>query len=314
MRRNEGKIFVSTTTAELEDDPPSFAADCSASITAIAPWFGSKRTLAPAIVEELGPHRKYDEVFCGSCAVLLAKKPSSFETVNDLHGELINLARCLKDESLSVVLYARLSRTLMHEGLFHEAAERWRERGNVPATDEPDLDRAEDYMLCAWFGRNGVAGTSSYNQGFCVRYTKNGGHAGKRWTSAVDSIPDWHDRLKAVTILNRDGFELLERLEDAEGCAIYCDPPYLVKGAKYVHDFASEDHDRLAKLVSRFKRTRVVVSYYDHERLADLYPGWRKRRIDVTKAMVNQGMRDKSGATKVTEVLLVNDKDTRLFQ
>lgn len=314
MRRNEGTISVSTETAELEDDPPSFAADCSpAAITAIAPWFGSKRTLAPIIVEELGPHRKYDEVFCGSCSVLLAKPPASFETVNDLHGELINLARCLKDDGLAVALYARLSRTLMHEDLFHEAAARWRDRGNVPAGEEPDIDRAEDYMLCCWFGRNGVAGTSSYNQGFCVRYTKNGGHAGKRWTSAVESIPAWHDRLKAVTILNRDGFELLERLEDSEGCAIYCDPPYLVKGAKYVHDFESEDHERLAKLCGRFKRTRVVVSYYEHERLADLYPGWRKRQIDVTKALVNQGMRDQKGPTKATEVLLVNERSRGLF-
>lgn len=42
-------------------------------ITAIAPWFGSKRTLAPRIVAELGSHRAYWEPFCGSMAVLLAK-------------------------------------------------------------------------------------------------------------------------------------------------------------------------------------------------------------------------------------------------
>jgi DNA adenine methylase len=282
-------------------------------ITAIAPWFGSKRNLAPAIVEELGKHTKYDEPFCGSCAIILAKPMASFETVNDLHGDLINLARVLKNETLAVELYGRLSRTLMHEGLFREAAERIRERGNVTAGAEPNVDRADDYMLYAWLGRNGVAGTASYNQGFCVRYTKNGGPAGKRWTSAVESIPAWHQRLRGVTVLNRDGFEILERLEDSEGCAIYCDPPYLVKGAKYVHDFTSDDHDRLAKLLSRFKKTRVVVSYYEHPRLADLYPGWRKRSIEVTKALVNQAMRDHSGATKVTEVLLVNDFSKRLF-
>lgn len=35
-------------------------------ISAIAPWFGSKRTLAPRIVEVLGEHRAYWEPFCGS--------------------------------------------------------------------------------------------------------------------------------------------------------------------------------------------------------------------------------------------------------
>ncbi len=50
-------------------------------ITAIAPWFGSKRTLAPEIVRRLGLHRAYCEPFCGSMAVLLAKPPCSFELV-----------------------------------------------------------------------------------------------------------------------------------------------------------------------------------------------------------------------------------------
>lgn len=275
-------------------------------ISALSPWFGSKRNLAPEIVRELGPHTKYDEPFCGSCAVLLAKQPATCETVNDLHGDLINLARCVKDEDTAIALYADLSRLLMHETGFHEAAERWRNRGNQPAGPTPDLERAADYMVCSWFGRNGVAGTQSYNQGFCVRYTKNGGHAAKRWQSAVESIPDWHWRLRNVTILNRNGFELLERLQDEKGCAIYCDPPYLVKGAKYVHDFESADHERLAKLLARFKKTRVVVSYYDHPLLDSLYAGWTKRHLKATKALVNQGARDKGGAVEAPEVLLIN--------
>lgn len=45
-------------------------------ITALAPWYGSKRTLAPRIVEQLGEHRAYWEPFCGSCAVLFAKPVS----------------------------------------------------------------------------------------------------------------------------------------------------------------------------------------------------------------------------------------------
>lgn len=278
-------------------------------IRAIAPWFGSKRTLAPEIVKELGSHRKYDEPFCGSCAVLLAKPVATCETVNDLNGDLINLARVLADEDDAVALYSKLSRLLLHEDLFREAAERWRNFGRQPASSQPDIQRATDYMVCSWFGRNGVAGTQSYNQGFCVRYTKNGGHAATRWNSAVESIPAWHSRLRNVTILNRNGFEILERLEDGEGCAVYCDPPYLVKGAKYIHDFEEADHKRLADLLGRFHRTRVVVSYYDHPLLAELYPAdrWRKRAIEVSKSLVNQGLRNKQGGTKAQEVLLVND-------
>jgi DNA adenine methylase len=42
-------------------------------ITALVPWFGSKRTLAPEIVLELGPHRWYGEPFLGSGAVLIRR-------------------------------------------------------------------------------------------------------------------------------------------------------------------------------------------------------------------------------------------------
>ena len=275
-------------------------------IKAIAPWFGSKRTLGPRIAEALGKHRAYWDVFCGSLAALFAKEPCTMETVNDLHGDLINLCRIVQDEQLAVELYSRLSKLVMHEDLFTEAAVRFRERGHVPA-GEMDLDRATDFMTCSWIGRNGVAGTQSYNQGFSVRYTKNGGHAAKRWHSAVESIPAWHERLRHVTILNRNAFQLLKKIEDADGVAIYCDPPYLVKGAKYVYDFEDEHHAELAELLNRFKRTRVVVSYYEHPRLQELYPNWTKETIEVTKSLVNQGMRDSKGPTKAQEVLLINE-------
>lgn len=277
-------------------------------IKAIAPWFGGKRNLAPKIVELLGPHRVYWELFCGSMAVLMAKPPCVMETVNDLHGDLINLARVLQKEGTAVELYSRLSRTLMHEQLFCEAAERYRVRGYLAGSIEPDIDRACDYMLCSWIGRNGCAGTVSYNQGFCVRYTANGGHAAKRFRSVIESIPAWHYRLANVTILCRDAFELLERIDDHAGTAIYIDPPYIEKGAKYIYDFEEADHQRLAEILKRFVRARVVVSYYDHPKLDELYAGWQQVKVTVTKSLDNQNRRDKENKGKqVVEVLLINE-------
>jgi len=276
-------------------------------IKALAPWFGGKRNLAPWIVETLGPHKVYWEPFCGSMAVLMVKPQCQMETVNDLHGDLINLAKVVQDSSLGPKLYRRLRQTLMHEQLFREAAERYKGRTYHKPVDEPDLDRAYDYFLCAWLGRNGVAGTHSYNQGFCVRYTSNGGDAAKRFDSVTMSIPAWRRRLAKVTILQRDAFEILEKIEDRRGTAIYVDPPYLVKGAKYIHDFAAGDHERLAKLLNRFEQTRVVVSYYADPRLAELYPGWTQHTRRVSKALANQGSRGAKNI-KADEVLLVNER------
>lgn len=290
-------------------------------IRALAPWFGSKRTLAPKIIRELGEHRVYWEPFCGSMAVLLNKPPSVMETANDLHGELINLAWVVKDDDLAPRLFERMSRTMMHEDVMHEAAERYRARGDAPAGEGPDLDRAGDYLLCAWLGRNGVAGTQSYNQGFCVRYTANGGHAAKRFSSMVESIPAWWHRLRNVTILNRNARDLLANIDDAPKTAIYLDPPYVEKGASYVHDFNREDdaalfggdpnrpmtHRELAELLCRFKSARVVVSYYDHPAVRKLYRGWSFIDCTMTKSLVNQGMRARGGkAAEAPEVLILN--------
>ena len=277
-------------------------------LSAIAPWFGSKRTLAPRIVEALGPHTAYWEPFCGSLAVLLAKPIATMETVNDLHGDLINLARVLQSENLARQLYEELKRTLMHEKLFCEAARRCLDRGRTPAADEPELQRAVDFMICSWFGRNGVAGTESYNQGFCVRYTKNGGHAATRWVSAVESIPEWHERLRGITILYRDGLDLIDKIEDNHGVVVYCDPPYVVKGAKYVYDFYEVHHRRLAEALSRFKKTRCVVSYYENSLVNKLYESWTKISCPVAKSLSNQRMRGQRGErTMAPEVLFIND-------
>lgn len=274
-------------------------------IACVAPWFGSKRNLAPDIVFALGKHRVYWEPFAGSMAVLFAKEPCLMETVNDLHGDLINLARVLRREETAVELYGRAARFVFHEGLFVEAKDKLATYGDT-APDDSDVDRAEAFLAASWFGRNGVAGTKSATSSFAVRYTASGGQPAKRWSSVVDSIPDWHHRLRNVTVLNRDAFEVVERIRDEAGTSIYFDPPYLVKGASYKHDFESDDHKRLAELANRFKESIVVVSYYDHPALADLYPGWGKIEIQVTKSIANQSKRDDGGATKATEVLLIN--------
>lgn len=270
-------------------------------ITALAPWFGAKRTIAERIVAEIGNHRAYWEPFCGSMAVLLAKPKVSFENANDLHGDLVNLARVVQDETLCIALYRKLIRFIPCEDLFRESLGLIR---SCPVDICP-VDRAYHYFVASWTGMNGVAGTASTNTNFARRFSPTGGAPATRIRSAIESIPEWHERLRSVMILRGDAFDLISKIADEPSTVIYCDPPYLEKGAKYVHDFSDPDHDRLASALARFKRTRVIVSYYEHERLATLYPGWRKSVIEVSKSLVNSGQRTK-GAVKAREVLLMN--------
>lgn len=270
-------------------------------IKALVPWFGSKRMLAPRIVQMLGKHSVYWEPFCGSMAVLLVKPTCQNESVNDLHRDLYNLACVIQDRDLCLQLYKRLHHLLMHEDKLAEAREK------AKLTFEPGLERAYWYFLYSWIGRNGNAGITDHNQHFCRRFTSRGGSPSVRLNSVIQSIPAWRRRLKRVCILNTDAFEILERIEDEPGLAMYVDPPYISIRDKYKHHFDTEDHERLADLLNRrFKKGRIVLSYYGHPKLTELYPDWDREEILVTKALANAvpGKR----RAKAKEVLLCNQK------
>lgn len=276
-----------------------------AKMRAIVPGFGAKRKLVGQILAEVGPHNCWWDLFAFTLAVTLNKPACRTETVNDLYGDVINLARVVRDELLGPALYRRLRRTFFDERTFAEAAGTIQDdpywRGS-----EPDLDRAYQYFVFGWMGRSGVIGTREVGQTFSVRYTNNGGHSAMRWCNAIDSIPAWRRRLRTVTILERNVFDLLPRIEDAPGTVIYCDPPYIEKGATYLYDFAGEDHPRLAEQLARFTRARVLVSYYDHPDLDTMYaPGrWTKRPLVAVKSL---GSHKKGGGlVKAPEVLLIN--------
>lgn len=283
-------------------------------ISALAPWFGSKRTLAPRIVEALGPHRCYWEPFAGGMAVLFAKSVCTAETVNDLHGDLVNLARVVRDVKCGPELYRRVRLTLCGDEEFTDAkaAVHARTLPDDAEHEAPDVGRAESYLKWVWMGRNGAAGLEPSNKGgFCVRWSGNGGSPGVRWAGVVRSIAAWRRRLARVTVLRRDAFEVIGEIKDEKGTAIYCDPPYLGKSDRYTHDFEThdggglmgDDHTRLARALHRFRKARVVVSYYAHPRLAHLYPteeGWTHTEITV-----NRNMSNSSGtAAKAVEVLI----------
>lgn len=279
-------------------------------ITAIAPWFGSKRQIARHIVSVLGNHSAYFEPFCGSMAVLLAKQPSRMETVNDLHGDLINMARCIRDPILGPKLYRQARRIIASDAELKsfDAPIRY---DSPQAPETINADRALAFFVSSWMGRNGEVGLAKAERGrdLSVRWGAGGGDCSTRYHAAVSSIPAWRRRLRDVLILNRDGFDILEKINDKSDAAIYCDPPYIIKSDQYLHDFGNgfmgeDDHSRLAKVLAKFRRARVVVSYYEHPRLAELYPAWRK--IDLIRNRNLSSVSGADGSKKAPEILLIN--------
>ena len=293
----------------------------AAKIRAIAPWFGGKRTMAPMIVTELGDHGQYFEPFCGSMAVLFAKPETSQETVNDLHGDVTNLAWILQDVATAEALYDRAYKTLFAESMIRQF---WKDLAEAFCPDKPDPERAYKFFVFSWAMRNGVAGTSRMRgNGFqiALRFTAGGGSPTVRFKSAVDSIPAWHQRLRNVVILRRDAFQLLPRFDDAKCVSVYVDPPYAAESrsgyeaagstSRYEHEFEhsspmfGDDHERLRDELARFKNARVVVSYYDCDRIRKLYEGWTILAIGGRKRLHNANGRGKRQA-EASELLILN--------
>lgn len=289
-------------------------------VRAIAPWFGGKRTMAPEIALELGRHTQYFEPFCGSMAVLFAKEPSQKETVNDLHGDLVNLARVIQREDTAHLLYDRLQAALFSEGLLDDARAFL---GSRSVDESESVERAYWYFLASWMGRNGTAGTDRVDYQIAVRWTKSGGSPTVRWRNAVESLPAWHRRLQNVVILQRDAFNIIDRLEDVAATAIYVDPPYHAttrgkirdgRGGRYLHEFSHEssllerdDHERLRDELARYRYARIVVSYYDCPQIRELYRGWtfvEHTRQKHLHAQNGRGARPK----EAPEVLIINGK------
>ncbi len=287
-------------------------------IKSIAPWFGGKRTLAPKIVAQLGKHTQYFEPFCGSMAVLFAKEQCASETANDLHGDLINLARVISDGEFGPKLYDLLGRVVISDQILEEA--RYWLTADFDFRSR-DVNRAYWYFLASWMSRNGIAGLGRQDFQLAVRWTQGGGSPVVRWRSAVESIPEWHKRLLNVIILNRDAFKIIDRFEDAPHTAIYVDPPYMKEtrtsgstNGKYLHDFPGPDvfnlashHDILREALGEYKHARIVVSYYDCPKVRELYEGWTFIDCAMAKNITAQSTRkETTKIAKAPEVLIVN--------
>lgn len=100
--------------------------------TALAPWFGSNRMLAPLVGQELRGCKWVGVPFGGGMAEVAHIKASTI-VVSDLHRHVINLALCVKSDEHRGHLVRILDSQPFHPTML-EAAQRTCER----------LDRCED--------------------------------------------------------------------------------------------------------------------------------------------------------------------------
>lgn len=235
-------------------------------------YFGGKTRLAPTIAGLLPEHRHYVEPFAGSLAVLLAKKRSAHETVNDIDGDLVTFWRVLRNRPEDLARVCRLTPHSRDE--LAQAA--------YPACDE--LEQARRVWVRLTQGR------AQTTRGAAWRATKNGADGQSipdRLASYASRIEAAAERLRGVSIENRDALDVFADYGQHPDVLIYADPPYLAsalsrasRGVKrYVVGMPSEDeHRSLAEIASNC-RAHVVISGYDSPLYDELFEGWHTFRM-----------------------------------
>lgn len=252
-------------------------------------YFGGKTTLAPQIAALLPEHEHYVEPFAGSLAVLLAKKPSRAETVNDLDGDLVTFWRVLRDRPEELCRVAMLT---PHARSEHEGA-----RGDFAAVDD-DMERARRIWVRLTQGRSHSLKDQA---GWWKRSNVIGSCAiGGRLESFALRMPLAARRLKRVSIERRDAIDVIRDYGSEPSVCIYADPPYLgsTRGGGYrVEMTTDEQHVALADALNECKAS-VVLSGYDSPLYAELFDGWHRKDIAAPTTL--------SGDTDRTEVLWSN--------
>lgn len=284
-------------------------------------WHGGKHYLASWIISHFPPHLHYVEPFFGGGAVLLArdhkrdwfidnewklkngeKVPSHLrgcsEVVNDINFHLTNFWNVLKRETGWYQEFCRQIAATPFSQWEYRAAEIMLKGG-----DGPGPVAAAAFFVRA---RQSMAGRMDCFTPLTRNRTRGGGNAeANAWLNCIEGLPEVHERLKGVVILNDDACKVI-RQQDGEKTLFYCDPPYLAETrettGEYEHEMAIEDHHALVATLSEIKG-RFILSGYNsvlyNRFMADC--GWRREEKQIDNKASSKKTKDKK-----TECLWMN--------
>jgi len=245
-------------------------------------YYGGKTTLAPQIAALLPAHEHYVEPFAGSLAVLLAKKPSRAETVNDLDGDLMTFWRILRDRPEDL---QRVCEFTPHSRAEFEGAK---------VLDGDELERARRVWVRLTQSRSHSMRYSGWKfRKAPLAHTTDLSYFARR-------VADCAERLSHVSLESRDALDIIRDYGTEPTVCLYVDPPYLgsTRANNYRVEMLDDDaHRDFADALNQCKAS-VVLSGYDSPLYAELFDGWHRLDLGAPTTL--------SGDTDRVEVLWSN--------
>ena len=254
-------------------------------------YHGAKWALASWVIEHFPLHTTYVEVFGGSAAVLLNKRPAKYEVYNDKNDVIVNLFRVIRDDELREQLIKLISMTPYSRTEFLDARHH--------NDDYDPVTSAHKLLIRAQMGFGSSGATSVYT-GFKSHTTSTGGASIKNlWTSLPDNLIEVATRLQGVMIENTDAHKLIKS-HDSEDTLFYLDPPYSAstRGSDDTYgkfEYSDKEHEELLNLVLGCKG-KFVISGYENDLYDDVLSGWNR-------SIKNSAISSQRGGVARTEVI-----------
>jgi DNA adenine methylase len=243
-------------------------------------YFGGKSTLAPRIADMLPKHRHYIEPYAGSLAVLLAKAPAPFETVNDLDGNLVNFWRVLREQPDDL---ARVCALTPHSRVEYATC-----RDTFDDPHLTDLERARRTWVALTQGRGGTLRPTGWRHFQDPRGTGSGMPA--YLTAYVDRMRGAAARLGNVSLECRDALDVIADYGRHAENLIYADPPYLGStrsSRQYLHELSHDDEHRALAETLHACEAAVVLSGYRSPLYDELYASWHVHELPAFTGQAN---------------------------
>jgi DNA adenine methylase len=258
-------------------------------------YFGGKYFMADKLMPLFPEHKTYVEVFGGSGAILINKKPSEIEVYNDIDGELYNFFKVIADEKLFKKFQEKIS-------LLPYSRECYYEYRSI----EPDkLDKAERAVRFYYLIKSTINGEyPNAKKGAGWRFSIDV-NIPKYIRNSIDKLNLIHKRLSEVYIDNLDFRKLIANW-DRPDTFFYLDPPYVASSRKsggYMFEMTDKDHNDLIDILLNIKG-KWLLSGYDNNiynsRLSDFY------RQDFNSFANSLRYRDKNNCPERTETVWAN--------
>lgn len=243
-------------------------------------YYGAKNGLLKHLLPLLPECSHYCEPFCGSAAVLLNRRPSPIETLNDLNSDIVNFFQVLRKSPLALVDSLLLTPYSREE--FENA---WR-------FDSDPVERARRFYIRTQMDVAKAGHRKDKSWSVNIKYSiGQHSYAVKNFHSKIPGLIDVADRLKMAQIENKPAVEIIRRY-DSPQTLFYCDPPYMhstrTSNNDYKHEMAISDHVELAKALNECS-AMVAISGYDSPEMASLYKGWSKIKFKAKQVPMSRG-------------------------